>query len=377
MKPSSPVLEALADRYERSQAGRTGSAGRDLLVPLEDLLGEAGCREGAARAVAEQDLQAAEAAGWLRREPVHARDPHHIGRIRFSPEHEAALYAALKRESPSRKRDLLAAQFAAARAAPLPELWREPWQAWCDRMQAAASAGQSVLPFDREASEANALLLGVLPKLLAWQGESLVRFASCVLCGDSKRLEALAALEREGEFAGQLRGKLGRLLEDITGGQRRTLDDLGIVANPRFALAHGPLRLRFGEHWLDCGLLQGAFRLAEQDLRRADELVIQARRCITIENETTFHELAKLGSGELLVQTSHPGSGTLALLRRLPPETEFHHFGDSDAAGFDILRVLREQTGRDVRPLHMKPGRLPAEQESLGRPTRSTWPFYE
>jgi hypothetical protein len=42
MKTPSPVLEALARRYERSQAGRTGAANRDLLVLFEDLLAEAG-----------------------------------------------------------------------------------------------------------------------------------------------------------------------------------------------------------------------------------------------------------------------------------------------------------------------------------------------
>ncbi|MCP5525111.1 MAG: hypothetical protein H7A46_26600 [Verrucomicrobiales bacterium] len=376
MKPPSPVLEALASRYERSQAGRTGSATRDVLVSLEELLADAGCREGAARAVAEMELQDAETAGLLRREPVHPRDPSHIGRIRFSPGSEAALYAAIHRDSPSERRRRLADQFAGAGSVAVPDPWKEPWRCWCDRMRSAALAGDTVAPFDREATEANRSLLELLPKLLAWEGESLVRFASCVLCGDSKRLETLAAMERAGEFAGQLRGKLGKLLEDITAGQLRALDDLGIVPNPRFALAHGPLRLRFGGDWLDCGLLQGAFRLAERDLCRADELRTAARRCVTVENETSFHELAKLGSGELLVQTSYPGSGTLALLRRLPAEVEFHHFGDSDAAGFDILRVLRAKTGRDIRPLHMTPGRVPAEQESLGRPTSSRWPFW-
>ena len=39
------------------------------------------------------------------------------------------------------------------------------------------------------------------------------------------------------------------------------------------------------------------------------------------------------------------------------------------------LRVLREKTGRHFRPLHMEAGRVPWEQEALGRP-RSVWPFY-
>jgi hypothetical protein len=87
--------------------------------------------------------------------------------------------------------------------------------------------------------------------------------------------------------------------------------------------------------------------------------------------------LAKLQSSELLVQTSYPGSGTLKLLQRLPSEIEYWHFGDSDEAGFDILRVLRELSGCDFRPLHMQKGRIPFEQEALGRPKFEEWPFYD
>jgi hypothetical protein len=39
MKPRSPVLEALARRYERSQAGRTGEASRDVLALVAGVLG--------------------------------------------------------------------------------------------------------------------------------------------------------------------------------------------------------------------------------------------------------------------------------------------------------------------------------------------------
>lgn len=254
--------------------------------------------------------------------------------------------------------------------------WREGWKAWCERMRAAALAGRSVEPFDRHPSADNAKLLALLPRLLAWEGESLVRFASCVLCGDSKVLESLAAQDRDGEFRDKLRGKLGRLMEEITGGQISALDDVGIVPNPRFALIHGPMRLRLDGEWLDLGRLQGAFRLAEADIVRADSVVTAAERCLTVENETSFHELAKLQSGTLLIQTSYPGSGTLKLLQRLPAELEFWHFGDSDEAGFDILRVLREKSGRNFQPLLMQSGRIPFEQESLGRPNLKRWPFY-
>lgn len=86
-----------------------------------------------------------------------------------------------------------------------------------------------------------------------------------------------------------------------------------------------------------------------------------ARRCLKVENETSFYELAKLRSGELLVQTSDPGSGTLALLQRLPAALEFWHFRDSDKAGFEILRVLREKSSRAIQPLQMAHSRIPFE----------------
>jgi hypothetical protein len=73
---------------------------------------------------------------------------------------------------------------------------------------------------------------------------------------------------------------------------------------------------------------------------------------------------------------SYPGSGTIVLIRRLPTTLEFWHFGDSDEAGIETLRVLREKSARDIQPLHRERGRMPLEQEKLGRPTRPTWPFY-
>jgi hypothetical protein len=95
-------------------------------------------------------------------------------------------------------------------------------------------------------------------------------------------------------------------------------------------------------------------RLSALDIGRALEIRTRARRCITVENETTFHELAKLRSGELLVQTSYPGSGTLALLERLPEPVQLFHFGDTDPSGFEILFELRKRLRREVRSLFME-----------------------
>ena len=372
----SRILQVLAGQFASRKAGRTGAATNRPTFQLTKLLEAASCAEGEARELAEEDLKEAERLGVLERVPFHPRDPGRIEKIRVPVEQETALFTIAGLPSPTQERAALAAQFVAAAEATVPDCWNTAWLGWCERMRLAALAGRPVEPFDRHPTDDNTKLLMLLPQLLAWRGESLVRFASCVLCGDSKALESLSQVEPDGPLRGKMRGKLGRLLEDITAGEIRTLDDIGILPNPRFALVHGPLKLNFAGAWLDLGQLQGAFRLAEADIVRASGVETDAKRCLTVENEATFHELAKLQSGELLIQTSYRGYGTLKLLERLPHAMEFWHFGDSDQAGFDILRDLRERSGRDFQALHMEPGRIPHEQEALGRPSSSKWPFY-
>ena len=381
MNSDSPVLLALARLYAESKAGMSGSGSNDFQPELPKVLRAAGCEDWDLRATAIHDLEMAEVGGFLRLER-HRRDPQIILKVRVGLVNEAALFAFLGKPTPSQRRQVLARQFGEAASAGVPENWSLAWRSFCERRRDAALCGGAIAPFDRTDLIGNGELLALLPKLLQWGSEpdeerrtSLVRFASCVLLENSKRLEELAAQEIGGELRDRLRGKLGRLLEEITGGVVRTLDDLGIVPNPRSVLAHGPLRLKLDGEWLDLGRLHGALRLSQSDIERAEAIETSARRCLTVENETSFHELAKLRSGVLLIQTSFAGSATLALLKRLPLALEFHHFGDSDAAGFEILRDLRERSGREFQALHMERGRPNFEQESLGRP-KADWPFY-
>ena len=348
----------------------------DFQPELKVVLRAADSLDGDARELALMDLAEAERVGLLELER-HRRDPEIILKVRVPLANEAALFSRVGEKSPSLHRQNLAHQLEQASRFAVPAEWCTSWKNFCERMVQAALSGGDIAPLEREDLAANTELLTLAAKLLAWEGDSLVRFASCVLCGDSKRLEELAAPEKEGELRGKLRGKLGRLLENITAGKIKVLDDLKITPNPRFVLISGPLRLRLEDHWLDFSPLRGAYRVGLEDIERAQEVTTTARRCLTVENETSFHELAKLQSGELLIQTSYPGSGTIGLLTRLPAGLEFWHFGDSDDAGFDILRVLREKSGREFQPLHMQPGKIPFEQESLGRPKQKTWPFYE
>jgi hypothetical protein len=413
MNSSSPVFLALARLYAESKAGRTGSGQRDFLVDLKKLLAACRSEDGDDRETAIRQLR--EQNGKLVQLEGPRRDADIIHQIRFPVANEAELFAFLNELSPTDRRQRLAQQFAAAIKAEIPERWSVGWRNYCEGLQLAAIQGGAVAPFSRDDFEANAELLALAPKLLAWQvkgEESLLRFASCVLTQNSKRLGELAG---EDEL-GNRRGKLGSILEAVTGGQIRSLDDIGILQAPRFALFQGPLRLEMGNEWLNLGLLRGPCRLSETDIVHATKIECPARRCLTVENETSFQELAKLHSGDLILCTSYPGSATLALLQKLPASMEFWHFGDSDPEGFDILRDLRIRSGRPFQSLFMNWRPAPTaqaldagsrrlierllgssemqpeheqlkqmlnagnkgsfEQESLGRPTRKSWPFY-
>lgn len=404
--PSFPVLEALARRYHASKQGRTGTGVRDFLVDYPDLLKLAGCTDGDSRAQAEKELIAAselpDSKLVLERHP---RDPSITWQVRLlSDGGERWLFDLLGKPTPAALRAQWTAFFhsAAEDLSDLPALWQQRWHHWCAALANAAQQGQSIVPFSFNNQDSAAELLGILKGVLNWQGPTLLRVASCALCGDSKQLERMAP-------------RLGQALDQLTGGQCTNLADMGLTETPRSVLLHGPLQIHTATGVVDLGPLKEASRIAAADIEGAIALATSATRCLSVENETTFHQLARLQSGVLLIHTSYPGSGVLQLFERLPAALECWHFGDTDPAGFDILRDLRARVARPIQPLHMdfrenedSPSLSPQEirlierllaspqladvrenlaalrsagrkgrfeQESLGQPT-ATWPFF-
>lgn len=337
--PVTTIIAVIADRYAKTQAAKTGRAVRDFLLDAEDLLAAAGASAGQPRRAALADLETAEARGFLKIER-HPRDPAILERVRITSECTDAIHRLLNRSTPAEERERLADLFKRAKIETVPARWTIGWHQFCDELAEASLAGRSIQPFSQGLLAETAELLSLLPSLLSWSGESYLRFVSCVLCGDSKRLEA---------WAPRAESALAR----ITEGAIPTLSDLGIVANPRSVMLHGPLCLELRSGRIDLGLLDGVSRISASDIDQATHLTSSAMRCVSVENETMLHELAKRRSGELLIGTSFLGSGTRRLFDRLPPEIECWHFGDSDPAGFAILADLRERTGRKIQALHM------------------------
>jgi hypothetical protein len=187
-------------------------------------------------------------------------------------------------------------------------------------------------------------MLECTARLLAWEGRRLVRYASYEITGDSKRLE-------------KWQGSLEQLLAEATGGAVCDFESHGLLPMPRVATIHGALRVWKGNRLaLDAAELADAATLSADDVTRASRIETSATRCLILENKAPFLEIAKLRSGVLLVWSSFPSTATVALLRRLHaahPALEFFHHGDTDPAGYDILRDLRQQTGIPIHSHQM------------------------
>src|SRR4051794_28858871 len=132
MNDSLHILRALARHYERTQAGRTGIAERDLILPYEKFLADCDCRNGESRVVAEHTLtNAARGTDAVLKLETHRHDPRLIQTIRFPVASEQALYRLLGEPSPTEKRKQLAKQFAQAASSEIVMEWREAWVDFC------------------------------------------------------------------------------------------------------------------------------------------------------------------------------------------------------------------------------------------------------
>jgi hypothetical protein len=335
----SPVLEKLAELYAASTAGISGVTTRDFGLPFLKLIEAAGCVRGEALVLAEADLQRARAAQALEIDENHRS--HDWQRVRVPVACETSLFALLGRPSPTAEREEWAALFEEASSWAVPEARREAWQLFCRARGEQARKGAGWKPFRRSQRRRARLCLESVAKLLAWNRPCLLRTASAQLSGSSKFLEGAATTLEE-------------LLTLASGGLVRSFADLGIDHNPSKVCFHGPVRIQLRGIATDYASHAGESALSDADLAQMESIRFHAPRCVTVENATKFHELCRLGSGDIFVFTSYPTKATVRFLRHLPLEMPLYHFGDTDPWGFDVLRTLRQALHRPVLPLHMR-----------------------
>ncbi|MCE9611079.1 MAG: hypothetical protein K8R23_12865 [Chthoniobacter sp.] len=349
MRPRSPIFAALARIYEGSQAGKTGAGMNDVqptfaavCAELEKATGRV--LEGEAYELAMEELDTADGKVLcLEWENKRARTT--LLKLRLSPAKEREFYDWIGRESPTARRENWTQLFREAAAWEVPVRWRAEWAQFCARRADNARCWRAMEPFGMAQLARGRRMLEFIARLLAWEGRRLVRYASYELTADSKRLE-------------KWQGSLEQLLAEATCGAVRDFESHGLLPMPRVATLHGPLRVWSGVNLaLDAGQLSDPATLSAADVTRASHIETSAPRCLILENKAPFLEIAKLRSGVLLVWSSFPNAASVALLRRLHtahPALEFFHHGDTDPAGYDILRDLRHQTSIPIHSHHMR-----------------------
>jgi hypothetical protein len=390
-------------QWRRARGGRTGPAARGFRRSWETLLDDAGLTSAEDRQTAQRE---AAALPQLRLRPCKSK-PRYIDQIELPPDSEPWLHALFGSPSGAELQAQALACVQARRRLEPPRL-ADRWQALLDALTAAFGEARSLGPFfwrdPATVAERLDLLHGLTAR--AWSPGTLIRDASLALGLDSKGLE-------------QRQPTLERALE-LLFGRETPLEALGIQT--RHSLLHfsGPLTLEFADGTRhETAALRFESTLPAAELERAVRITTTAERLLTVENrKTTFLQLARADAARrtLIVATSFPTQAVRLLLERLPVDLPHHHFGDTDPAGYDILRRLREIHPRpvtaflmhwrdksdsaplshqerqtltrlltdprlhdchpDLQALQQANRRGDFEQESLGPPDLQGWPFY-
>lgn len=233
------------------------------------------------------------------------------------------------------------------------ETARAPWHAdflrWA---QDQLARHRSVAPLKLDDARWNRDLLRALTAIASATRPTLERTLSVRLFGGSKRLEVL-------------RGTIITVLRRHAGDAASYGDDQWALLRahhldrvPEYVPLAGPLVLQtVTGASLDLEPFAPSIALPATLLRTATVVACTATTLVTVENLTSFTELAALRPPHvLLLYTGGFASPTvIALLQRIrvaQPALTFRHWGDLDAGGLRILAHLRTHL-RSIMPLAM------------------------
>ncbi len=400
-----PLACTLFAEWSRVRGGRLKGTTEPFSRSWHELLVKAGLRNADAQREAEADAREMHTTGLVEVKSEKGRE-HVIRRIVIPLPAEERWHTIFNAASPqelqARARAVLD-QFRSEAHPILGELWKR----WCESLLARLGDGKSLHPLrwrDADSMRRDLRLVYALTSR-KWPHPTPVRTASTDIGLESKVLETA-------------QGRLETLLSQLVG-HEVTFESIGLVDRSPLLRMAGPAALLYADGTMtSLDTLRGVFALSEFDLERATSITTTAQRLLTVENEkTTFHQLAACGDrSTLIVAGGAPTTALCLLMRKLHTNLPCWHFGDTDPAGFDILRALRSETRREIasfqmhfRPAADSPELTPDEksaiarlltaeledaerealkemsasdrkglyeQESLGPPTLKQWPFY-
>jgi hypothetical protein len=255
------------------------------------------------------------------------------------------VYALLKRTPLNQQEEALHELIAQQSAVPG---WHTDFLHWVEHQ---CTNHLSVAPLDLARPQHNARLLQALSTMASLKEPELERILSIRLYGNSKELEKfrpaiLSVLRRHAPEA--------KLYGDD---EKALLRAYNLDTVPEHIVLAGPLMLHTNWGPLDLLHFFPSVAPSATTFRSASGITCMANVVITIENATSFTELAMIRPEPvLLVFTGGFASPTilrmLSTIRLAHPKIPFLHWGDLDVGGLRILAHLRLHLG-EVTPLAM------------------------
>lgn len=335
------ILHILLDRAERPQRQRVVRVRLDE-SHFPDYWDQHDVRE---RLEANAALLELERLGLVRLHWQKFEEKNWLSAVDLVSEQLGSIYAVLRRTPRTQQetalRNLLAEQ------TPVPG-WHADFLNW---VKAQLSKSLSIAPLDFQDSKKNANLLLAISTIAQLEEPVLERILSIRLFNDSKRLEtlldAILLVLRRHDPDASLYGKDMNAL----------LLAHHVARVPEHILIAGPLVLQTKDACLDTAPFKPSVGISAATFHNATSISCAARQVLTIENATSFSELAAIGPEmTLLVFTSGFASpAILTLLRTLQrahPYLKFFHWGDIDVGGLRILEHLRRHIS-PILPLGM------------------------
>ncbi len=212
--------------------------------------------------------------------------------------------------------------------------------AWHDDIRSKIQAGKAVTPLRLDDYMWSRDLLALVKAVTELEESVLERTLSVKLFKDSKWLES---------FRSALLTVLRRHAPEVelfAGDDKALLESFNLFRVPEYVLVSGSLVI----NKTDVSQLTSVGLPAT--VLRSATLTSNAKRIVTVENQTSFESLAALKPADtLLVFSGGFASPTvIALLRKL--QLPLYHWGDIDVGGLRILAHLRRELG-DVKKLLM------------------------
>ena len=340
---ASPWLIELHRQWHGARGKKLSAGGRAFSRKWEDLLDDAGLKSAAERNAARAEAETLGKEGHLVLRH-HKYRKHILESISVPPASEPWLLSLVDAKSAYDLQSQSIALVLESRSGGHTR-WPESWQSLCDRVLSAFESGQNLPPFFWSKPEELGSILTTLHGLTAreWPTNTLIRDASVALGFSSKFLE-----KKQPALVSGLA---------VLFGEETSLESLGLTGTQSQVTIHGRLSLHFADGSIQhFEHLRAAFSLSLSDLQRSIRVSTDAGQILSIENaKTTFRQAvaANVRGDTLLLATSYPNAATKRFLEILPTELHHHHFGDTDVSGYAILCSLRELGIRRVEAFQM------------------------